>query len=96
MNGLTTMEARTTDGRGIFQRFALQDETAVKDCIDAYGNFIWALAKRLTDSTEEAEAATQEIFYDIWRYADYTEGAEFDEKAVISQIARRRLIEYAR
>lgn len=70
------------------------DSSAANDCINQYGHFIWALANKFTNSNEEAEAATQEIFKDIWSYAKQAEPSEFDENAVVTQIARRRLIKY--
>ncbi len=76
----------------ILRRIAEKDKTAVIDCIDAYGNFIWALAKRLTASREEAEAATQEIFTDIWRYCEHARNNQLSEKKQIATIAMDRLI----
>lgn len=78
----------------ILQRINEKDPTAVKECIDAYGNFIWALARKFTTSTEEAEAATQEIFIDIWRYTGRTNQSQSPEKLVIALIARRQLVKY--
>ncbi len=78
----------------IFQRFADSDKTAAKDCIDTYGNFVWALAKKFTASAEEAEAATQEIFMDIWRYSQRADKVETAENLIIALIAQRRLIKY--
>ncbi len=88
---------RTNQGTNpltILQRIANKDKTAVKDCVDAYGNFIWALARKFTDSTEEAEAAVQEIFTDIWRYAERVDSNQSTENVLIALIARRRLIKY--
>ncbi len=74
------------------QRVVKRDKTAVKDCIDAYGNFIWALAKKFTASQAEAEAATQEIFLDIWQYSQRTDKTQSTEEKLIALIALRRLI----
>jgi RNA polymerase sigma-70 factor (ECF subfamily) len=76
----------------ILQRVAPSDKSAIKDCIDTYGNFIWALARKFTASTEEAETATEEIFLDIWRYAGRFDSTKFDEAAFIALVAHRRLI----
>ena len=76
----------------ILQRIGNKDRTAVEDCIDTYGNFIWALARKFTASREEAEAATQEIFIDIWRYAGRADQPQPAEDVLIALIARRRLI----
>jgi len=82
----------STESSVILQRIGKTDKTAVNDCIDAYGNLVWALARKYTDSLEEAEAATQEIFLDIWRYAGRCDSTKFDEVTFIFLIARRRLI----
>ena len=92
---MTTLTNRTIQKKKpltILQRISKKDRTAVKDCIDVYGNFIWALARKFTKSNEEAEAAAQEIFIDIWRYAERGEEAHSTEKLLIALIARRRLI----
>lgn len=75
----------------ILQRIGRRDKTAVKECIDIYGNLVWALARKYTDSLEEAETATQEIFLDIWRYVGRCDPTESSEVVFIFLIARRRL-----
>jgi hypothetical protein len=60
--------------------------------IDPYDNFIWALAKTFTASNEEAEAATKEIFIDIWQYATNRDEAQTAEDLLVALIARRRLM----
>ena len=78
----------------ILQRVAKKDKTAVADCVDAYGNFIWALAQKFTASREEAEAAVQEIFIDIWRFSERNDPPPTNEKLLIALIARERLVKY--
>ena len=92
MTALTTRTIQKKQTLTILQRIAEKDKTAVKDCIDTYGNFIWALAKKFTHSTEETEAATLEIFIDIWRYSERTDKTQSAEEKLISMIALRRLI----
>ncbi len=94
MTGLATQKIQKTKPLTILQRIAKKDKTAVKDCVDTYGNFIWALARKFTDSTEEAEAAAQEIFIDIWRYAERIDKLQSAENILIALIARRRLTKY--
>lgn len=94
---MTVSATRTiekTDSLPLLQRIAGKDTTAVNECVEAYGNFIWALAKRFTDSTEEAEAAAQEIFLDIWRYSLNAERTPSDESRLIALIAKLRLLGY--
>ncbi len=87
-----TRRIQKTETSTILRRIAEKDKTAVKDCIDTYGNFIWALARKLTASREEAEAATEEIFIDIWRYCERARNTQSIEKKLIAMIALRRLI----
>jgi len=90
MIALATRTIQKTETSTILRRIAEKDKTAVKDCVDTYGNFIWALARKLTASTEEAEAATEEIFIDIWRYCE--RNTQSIEEKLIAMIALRRLI----
>jgi RNA polymerase sigma-70 factor (ECF subfamily) len=78
----------------ILKRIVEADKTAVENCIDTYGNLVWAMAREHTDSLEEAEIVTRKIFLDIWRYAGRCGSTKFDETAFIILIARRRLIKY--
>ncbi len=92
MIALATRTIQKTETSTILQRIAEKDKTAVKDCIDAYGNFIWALARKLTASREEAKTATEEIFIDIWRYCEHARNTQSVEEKLIAMIALRRLI----
>jgi len=94
MTALATRTIQKTKPLTILQRIAEKDKTAVVDCLDTYGNFIWALARKFTTSTEEAEAAAQEIFIDIWRYSERADKLESAENFLIALIARRRLIKH--
>jgi len=75
----------------ILQRVACFERNAVGECLEKYGNFIWALAKTYTDTTEEAEEAVEKIFLDIWQNAGFYDSVKMDEETFILLIARRRL-----
>jgi DNA-directed RNA polymerase specialized sigma24 family protein len=92
MQSLTTRTIQKTETSAILRRIAEKDKTAVEDCIDAYGNFIWALARKFTGSRAEAAKATEEIFTDIWQYCERARNAQSVEKKLIAMIALRRLI----
>ena len=96
MNALTTRTIGKTGTSTILQRIAERDETAVKDCIDAYGDFIWTLAKKFTVSSEAAARATEEIFTDIWQYSERAGDNQSVEEKLIARIALRRLIQSPR
>ena len=40
---------------GILQRIAAGDPAAVSDCVDAYGDLIWSLARKLLRSHADSE-----------------------------------------
>ena len=94
MQATTVQKIQRNNSPAILQRIAQRDKTAVKDCIDNYGKVIWAMAKKFTDTTEDAEAVTQEIFLNIWRYAARFEKTNFDELLFITIIARHQLRKY--
>jgi RNA polymerase sigma-70 factor (ECF subfamily) len=82
--------------QNLLERIAAGHPTAVKECIDAYGNLVWALARRLSASASDAEDATQEIFLEIWKSAGRFDSSRGSEAVFITTIARRRLIDRLR
>lgn len=93
MIALETRRIQKTETSTILRRIAEKDKTAVKDCINAYGSFIWALARKLTASPEAVtESATEDIFIDIWRYCERECDTQPTEKQLIAMIALRRLL----
>ncbi|HLM00085.1 MAG TPA: hypothetical protein VK400_03455 [Pyrinomonadaceae bacterium] len=76
----------------ILERIGRAERGAVEDCVHAYGNLVWALAKKFAKSSTEAEKATVDIFNDIWARAAFHDLAECSEEKYILQIAIRRLI----
>lgn len=76
----------------ILQRIGQAERAAVEDCVHAYGNLVWALAKKFAESSEEAEKAAADIFNDIWARAKFYDLAKCTEEKYILQIAIRRLV----
>lgn len=76
----------------ILQRAAKKDKEAARECLETYGGLIWALAKKYTASKKEAEAATVEIFSDIWKQSARFHSDKCREIDFIVLIARRRLV----
>ena len=72
------------------------EETAIRACLDRYGDLIWSLARRLLPTSADAEDAVQEIFVDIWQNAKRFDGAIASEKTFVVMLARRRLIDRRR
>ena len=96
MTALATGTIEKTETSTILRRIAERDRIAVEDCIDAYGDFIWDLARKYTASNEEAAQATEEIFIDIWRYCASDRRECLSEEKLIAMIALRRLIKSSR
>lgn len=74
------------------QRIADRDQTAVEDCLNTYGNWIWAAAKKYAASTEEAEIIAREIFTEILKCAERFNPDKCSENNFIALIAHRNLI----
>ena len=71
----------------ILKRIGKLDKSAVEDCVNTYGNLVWGLAKRSTNSIEEAEGLTLEIFNDIWSCAMQFNSTKCTEEEYILRIA---------
>lgn len=80
----------------LLKRIAAGEQQAVEDCIEKYGNLIWALAKRYSQTHEDAEDAVQEVFTEIWKNASRYDETKAAESTFITTIARRRLIDRLR
>ena len=80
----------------VLQRIAAGDQRAVTECLDQYGGLVWSLARRLTPNDNDAEDAVQEIFVEIWRFADRFDASKASEATFVAMLARRRLIDRLR
>lgn len=88
--------APVTTQKTILERIAAGDQAAVQECIDAYGDLVWSLARRFLRNDADAEDAVQDIFIDIWGSAGRYDRNVASEVAFVSTIARRRLIDRLR
>ena len=78
---------------GILQRVAAGEAAAVDECLAAYRELVWSLARRSTPNLSDAEDAVQEIFIEIWRNAVRFDSTLSSESTYITMIAKRRLID---
>ena len=88
--------APVTSQQTILERIASGDQGAVQECIDAYGDLIWSLARRFLRNDADAEDAVQDVFIDLWGSAARYDRNVASEVAFVSTIARRRLIDKLR
>lgn len=93
---MPNFQAQQNTDVSILQRIAVEDKTAVEECLDKYGKLVWSLALNFLRSREDAEDAVQDIFIDIWKYAGRFDAEKSGEANFISLIARRRLIDRLR
>ncbi len=96
MAGSPPDHALMTSQESILQRIAKGDQAAVQECIDAYGNLIWSLARRFLRNSADAEDAVQDVFIDVWNSAGRFDPAVGSETTFVSTIARRRFIDRLR
>ncbi len=71
----------------LFQRIVIGDRSAVKECIDKYGNWIWKIATTFGKSQKDAENLSCELFEAIWKNAERISNSPIEEKALIPLIA---------
>ena len=80
----------------VLERVAKGDAHAMRQCIEKFGNLVWAISRRMTRTRADAEDAVQEVFVDVWRSAARYDPAQGTEKVFVATIARRRLIDRLR
>jgi len=91
--GLTYFQSnQRLESLAVLHRIAQTERTGVEDCLETYGNLVWALAKKYTASNEEAEAAIIKIFKDIWKCASHYDSAKCTEEKYILRIVFRHLL----
>ena len=82
--------------QGILQRIAAGDQNAISECVDAYGDLIWSIARKMLRSHEDAEDVVQEVYIDLWSHAGRFDPSKGSETTFVATIARRRLIDRVR
>jgi RNA polymerase sigma-70 factor (ECF subfamily) len=84
------MSERCSQPLTILQRLARADRSAVQDCLEAYGAVIWALAKKYTRSSKEAEIITEQTFLEIWKCAVHFDPNKCSENKFIAFLVLRQ------
>lgn len=77
----------------VLPRVARGDPAAVRECLQRYGRWVFALARRFLGNAADADDAVQEIFIELWKCAGRYDPAAGSEPTFITMIARRRLID---
>jgi DNA-directed RNA polymerase specialized sigma24 family protein len=72
----------------ILAREADRRHDAMEECPSVYGGLVWSLSLRMSATREDAEEGVQEIFIDVWKYAERFDPARSSEATFIATIAR--------
>lgn len=86
----------TDDVDNLLPRVARGDTTAVTGCLDRYGGLVWSVCVRMLGTGADAEDATQDVFVDLWRFADRFDARRAQEATFVTMIARRKCIDRLR
>ena len=86
------MQAQDT----LIGRLAAGESGAPAECMERFGGLVWALARRFSTNSADAEDAVQEIFSSLWQNADRFDPSIASETTFVGMIARRRLIDRRR
>ena len=87
--------AAAANCQNILERLQNNDQTAVSDCLAAYGEAVWEMVDAQFDSTVETEVAVFEIFSEVWRYAGCFGLTDLNEKDFVMLVAQRHLSKIA-
>ncbi|MDX2192052.1 MAG: sigma-70 family RNA polymerase sigma factor [Gemmatimonadales bacterium] len=90
------MDLTGSDDATLFAAVAAGDAPAVNACVARFGPLVWSLARRWCPDPSDAEDATQEIFFDLWRSAARFDASKASGHGFVAVIARRRLVDRAR
>lgn len=80
----------------LLPRVAAQDQRAVRECVERYGDLVWSIALRLLRNRSDAEDVVQDIFLDLWRSAPRFDPLVASEATFVTMIARRRIYDRLR
>jgi len=96
--GKDTQDSETEKevSQSILQRIAAGDQNAITECVDAYGDLIWSIARKMLRSHEDAEDVVQEVYIELWSHAGRFDPSKGSETTFVATITRRRLIDRVR
>ena len=80
----------------VLPRVAVGDELAVRECLQRYGNLVYAIARRFLRNADDVDDACQDIFVALWRSAAMFDPARGTEAVFVTFVARRRLLDRLR
>ncbi len=88
--------ALADQGADLLERVAAGEPEAVRGCVDLFSPLVWAMARRRLSDREEAEDLVQDVFVELWRYADRFDRSIASSEAFVAVITRRRIVDRLR
>jgi RNA polymerase sigma-70 factor (ECF subfamily) len=82
--------------RGIVERIAAGDETALAEVYDEYSPLVYGLALRTTRDRATAEDVTQDVFVNLWKQPHRFDPERGSLRALLAAMARNRSIDLIR
>jgi len=85
-----------TDDAALMAQVAQAHSTALGELYDRYGRMVFSLAFRITGSSETAEEVTQDVFVQVWRFAEHYDARQGKLTTWLSSVTRNRAIDILR
>jgi RNA polymerase sigma-70 factor, ECF subfamily len=85
-----------TDDAVLMSQVARAQSAALGELYDRYGRMVFSLAFRITGSSETAEEITQDVFVQVWRFAEHFDPQQGKLTTWLSSVTRNRAIDILR
>ena len=85
-----------TDDAALMSQIAQAQSAALSELYDRYGRMVFSLAYRITGSNETAEEVTQDVFVQVWRFAEHYDPQQGKLTTWLSSVTRNRAIDILR
>ena len=84
------------DDAALMTQVAQAHSAALSELYDRYGRMVFSLAFRITGSSETAEEVTQDVFVQVWRFAEHYDARQGKLTTWLSSVTRNRAIDILR
>jgi RNA polymerase sigma-70 factor (ECF subfamily) len=85
-----------TDDAALMSQIAQAHSAALSELYDRYGRMVFSLAFRITGSSETAEEVTQDVFVQVWRFAEHYDPQQGKLTTWLNSVTRNRAIDILR
>jgi RNA polymerase sigma-70 factor (ECF subfamily) len=89
-------ESVSSSDEALLARVKSNDQTAMKDLFDRYGNLVYSIALRVLNDTGHAEDLMQDVLFQVWRNPDSFVQGRGSLGAWLAVVARNRAVDVLR